>query len=311
MSARRHTWLEFSSGKPPSFRIEAWHPFDFDWDLLSLHKRLKELKRLKLVLETRPKAQTGSHPEVLFDQLPLPLLTSDNYVSEIFDPYLKGFVMMPVKTGFVSGGRYMKLVTSLLPVPTTQVMYDDATLIPKNRHIAIINGRFCITKALVSKEDFYFRCIEFKPFRKTSSRLRPKSKDCTNLFIPRPKAAPASVQRKFDDWLDNALSQPISSSVVAFSFNLAEPWCIEVVGSNRYSPNDSDWACEESFHPDVEPFELSEFEHEESWKVVLAGAKRKVAAYLARRSDGRAILRKAKAVAVGFIDGDLHKVWPK
>lgn len=121
----------------------------------------------------------------------------------------------------------------------------------------------------------------------------------------------STLQSDFDAWLDDALSHPIAPSVVAFSFNLAEPWCIEIVGSDRYSDDDSDWACEESFRPDVEQLALSEFEVGETWEVVLEAAKRLVTAYLDRPSAGSAILRRAHAVTVGFVDGDLHGVWPR
>jgi hypothetical protein len=121
----------------------------------------------------------------------------------------------------------------------------------------------------------------------------------------------STVQSAFDVWLDVALSQPVGPSVVAFSFNLAEPWCIEIVGSDRYSADDPDWACEESFRPDVEQLALPETEVGETWEVVLEAAKRLVTAYLDRPSAGSAILRRAEAVAVGFVDGELHKVWPR
>lgn len=119
-----------------------------------------------------------------------------------------------------------------------------------------------------------------------------------------------SFQSKFDAWLDGALSQPIPSSVVAFSFNLAEPWCIEVIGSDRYSDDDADWACEESFRPDGEPLSLPESEVGGDWELVLQAAKRLVSVYLDRPSAGGALLRRAEAVAVGFVDGDLDRVWP-
>lgn len=106
----------------------------------------------------------------------------------------------------------------------------------------------------------------------------------------------------FDTWLDGALSQPISSSVVAFSFNLAEPWCIEVVGSDRYSEDDADWACEESFRPDVAQLSLPESEVGGTWELVLEAAKRLVSAYLKRPSAGSTVLRRAEAVAVGFVE---------
>lgn len=117
-------------------------------------------------------------------------------------------------------------------------------------------------------------------------------------------------QSEFDTWLDRALSQPIPSSVVAFSFNLAEPWCIEVVGSDRYSDADPDWVCEESFRPDLEQLSLPESEVGETWELVLEAAKRLVVAYLDRPSSGSAVLRRAQAIVVGFVDGDIHRVWP-
>jgi shikimate kinase len=121
----------------------------------------------------------------------------------------------------------------------------------------------------------------------------------------------STFQAKFDQWLDGAMSEPIPSSVVAFSFNLAEPWCIEVIGSDRYSDDDPDWACEESFRPNVDHLGLPESEVGETWEAVLEAAKRFVAAYLDRSSAGSTILRRAEAVAVGFVDGESDRVWPR
>lgn len=121
----------------------------------------------------------------------------------------------------------------------------------------------------------------------------------------------STFQSEFDAWLDDALSQPIPSSVVAFSFNLAEPWSIEVVGSDRYSDDDPDWAYEESFRPDKRPLTLPESEVGATWEAVLEAAKRMIGAYLDRPTAGSAVLRRAEAVAVGFVDGDIHRVWPR
>jgi hypothetical protein len=121
----------------------------------------------------------------------------------------------------------------------------------------------------------------------------------------------STFQSKFDAWLDDALSQRISPSVVAFSFNLAEPWSIEVVGSDRYSDDDPDWACEESFRANVEQFALPASEVGATWEVVLEATKHLVGSYLDRPSAGSVRLRKAEAVVVGFVDGDIHRVWPR
>jgi len=124
--------------------------------------------------------------------------------------------------------------------------------------------------------------------------------------------ATSTFQLQFDAWLDRALSQPIPPSIVAFSFNLAEPWCIEVIGSDRYSEDDPDWACEESFRPEVESLPLPALALDgTSWELVLEDAKRVVSSYLDRPSAGSTVLRRADAVTVGSVDSDLHKVWPR
>ena len=113
-------------------------------------------------------------------------------------------------------------------------------------------------------------------------------------------------QSTFNQWLDASLAHPIPASVVAFSFNLAEPWCIEVVGSDIYSEKDPDWACAESFRPKNPNLDLPESEVGSDWESVLEAAKKLVLAYLDRPSLGAFILKKAEAVAIGFVDGELH-----
>jgi hypothetical protein len=120
-----------------------------------------------------------------------------------------------------------------------------------------------------------------------------------------------AFQSTFNGWLDSALAQSIPAGIVAFSFNLAEPWCIEVIGSRRYSEEDSDWACEEAFRPKVPNLDLPKSEVGSDWESVLEASKKIVSAYLERPSAGSTILKKATAVTVGFVDGDLHRVWTR
>ena len=123
--------------------------------------------------------------------------------------------------------------------------------------------------------------------------------------------ATSTFQSEFDHWLDRSLNQPIPPSVIAFNFNLAEPWCIEVVGADRYNEDNSDWACDESFRPLVEHLDIPESENRSNWEAVLTEAKCIVSAYIDRQSAGSDILKRAVAVTVGFVDGELHKVWPR
>ena len=117
-----------------------------------------------------------------------------------------------------------------------------------------------------------------------------------------------NLQARFDAWLDEALVQPIPLGVIAFCFNLAEPWSIEVIGSARFDEGDSDWACEESFRPVIENLALPAAEVGATWEAVLEQAKIMILTYLNRPSTGSGILRRADAIAVGFVDGELHTV---
>jgi hypothetical protein len=120
----------------------------------------------------------------------------------------------------------------------------------------------------------------------------------------------STFQSAFNTWLDHALAEPIAPEVIAFSFNLTKPNTIEVIGAKFYRDDDPDWASEEAFRPETSDFSLPSPERQKDWAVVLECAKRAIYTYLERASTGSAILKKATAVAVGFIDGDLHKVWP-
>ena len=120
-----------------------------------------------------------------------------------------------------------------------------------------------------------------------------------------------AFQSTFDGWLDRALAQPVPPGVVAFSFNLAEPWCIEVIGSESYSEEDSDWACDETFRPKLPNLDLPESEVGSEWESVLEASKKIVSTYLERPSAGATLLKRATAISVGFVDGDLHRIWPR
>src|SRR5262245_30099940 len=121
-----------------------------------------------------------------------------------------------------------------------------------------------------------------------------------------------SFRKKFDAWLDRALAKPVPAHVVAFNFNLSEPWSVELIGADRYSEEDADWACPpEAFRPKGKKLRLPESECGSDWQSVLEAAKSLVVSFLDRGSSGSERLRQAQGVTVGFVDGDLHKVWPR
>lgn len=119
-----------------------------------------------------------------------------------------------------------------------------------------------------------------------------------------------SFQPAFNQWLDQGLSQPIPTTVIAFAFNLYKPWAIEMIGADTYTEDDPDWACNESFRPELEHLALPDLKSATK-EEVLENAKRLVSAYIDRPSPGSERLRQAHAVAVGFTDGDFHRICPR
>ena len=57
------------------------------------------------------------------------------------------------------------------------------------------------------------------------------------------------MYKKIEEWINNVLEQKIPSETVAFCFNLYEDeddtWSMELVGTERFDIDDSDWACDE------------------------------------------------------------------
>ena len=120
-----------------------------------------------------------------------------------------------------------------------------------------------------------------------------------------------NFQSTFEAWLDESLAGEIPEEVVAFMFNLAEPWCVDVVGCGSYDEEDADWGCDEVFRPETGALDLPEEVVGEDWESVLESCKGMIAGYLKRESAGSALLKRATAVAVGFVDGDVEVVWRK
>lgn len=115
-------------------------------------------------------------------------------------------------------------------------------------------------------------------------------------------------------WIDNLNLNPVPEAVAAFCFNLYdgcddEHWSMELVGTDNYDPEDSDWACGE-----VTDFNSRETEFKWvqkcNWATALAQMTAILRDYL---NNGRfaPVLKEKMAVAVGFTDGDLEILFTK
>lgn len=106
------------------------------------------------------------------------------------------------------------------------------------------------------------------------------------------------------NWIINIdKTEELPLDIVALSFNLYEPYSIELVGSARFNEEDEDWACDEDFEPvqrRCPGFELSDnLEWQEVLEIVVATLKN----LIKELPDLR--LFKVEHIAVGFVDGSL------
>ena len=113
-----------------------------------------------------------------------------------------------------------------------------------------------------------------------------------------------ALKQKLRELLEGLEREEIPKRVIAWHFDLYEPYALELAGSSSFDADDDDWACEDEdeFYPQSSRLQL-DFLSELSWRQVL---KMLVQALRELREQmPSAKIFKCKYVAVGFIDGDL------
>ncbi|MCL2256247.1 MAG: hypothetical protein FWC11_05240 [Firmicutes bacterium] len=118
------------------------------------------------------------------------------------------------------------------------------------------------------------------------------------------------TQKKFNDWLDKILSEA-KELPIAWNFNLYENeesfHVVELVGTKKFDAENEDWACDEKFSSReinsnfLLPLEVP---WEESLRKTIAFVK----CYLNKGKYKNKLL-ETKAVACGFVSGDLELVY--
>lgn len=114
----------------------------------------------------------------------------------------------------------------------------------------------------------------------------------------------------FAEWIDTALAGCTDASVVAYCFNLyEEPTAdtIELIGAADWDERDPDWACD-AVWISAKPRFRAPGRREATWERSLARTVEALERYVDGSRSGAERLRRARAVAVGFIDGDLRTV---
>lgn len=109
-------------------------------------------------------------------------------------------------------------------------------------------------------------------------------------------------------WLDTLLKNNDLDGVIAFNFNLYEgigSFHIELIGSDEYDPEDSDWVCSEIYASRDDIFVVDEKICGKTWEKALYYFRYNVEQYLTEGKFKDKLLSKA-AVGIGFVDGNLE-----
>ena len=113
-----------------------------------------------------------------------------------------------------------------------------------------------------------------------------------------------ALKQKLRELLEGLEREQIPKRVIAWHFDLYEPYALELAGSSSYDADDDDWACEDEdeFYPQSSRLQL-DFLSEFSWRQVLKMLVQALRELREQMPDAK--IFKCKHVAVGFVDGDL------
>jgi len=115
---------------------------------------------------------------------------------------------------------------------------------------------------------------------------------------------------QMEGWLNRALEERPPPEIVAFNVNLYDsPFRADLVGACRFDSDDPDWACDESWEPRERFFDFPEELTAVPWQERLALSRVLLERIIHGEGSAAAAFRRAEAVAIGFVDGDLEIVY--
>ncbi len=202
-------WLVPYDGRGNGVTIEGWYPTHFNWDIATLHTRLSQLSRVKIGYGIRRGHNGADYPEVIFDQLPIPLIANEKSAIAAFAPYWDGFLPIPVQTGSVrEGNRYDKMPSgkrlALVPLPLS--CFTSADEVPQGKHLAVIANKFCISVELYKKlHRSYTRSFVVLPFNADLQLPPPITPDYSASFAKREKPALQVIEARILHFLLESL----------------------------------------------------------------------------------------------------------
>jgi hypothetical protein len=125
-----------------------------------------------------------------------------------------------------------------------------------------------------------------------------------------------NFESSFVNWLNTSLSEDIPSDVEAFCFNLYQPagydnveYGIELIGASRFDKLDEDWACDDMWEPKQREMLIPVEFSTNDWEVCQSKLKNLIQEYLNSTNTNVDVLKQHKAIAIGFVDGNLDLIW--
>ena len=121
------------------------------------------------------------------------------------------------------------------------------------------------------------------------------------------------MYKNLETWINNILVQDIPGNVVAFCFNLYEDidntWSMELVGTESFDEEDSDWACDEVTDFGTRDNPIT-WHKEATWEEILEEVIGVLKVYLDSGIYAN-ILKDSAGIGVGFVDGDIEILYAK
>lgn len=112
----------------------------------------------------------------------------------------------------------------------------------------------------------------------------------------------------FSNWLNHLLKQEIPKGIKAFNFNLyegeEETYDIQLIGSDEFDEDDSDWACTDYFTSGGDVCYIKRTVEIEHWEQGLSYITMLVERYL-QDGENANLLKNVSAIGIGFVDGDI------
>ena len=123
------------------------------------------------------------------------------------------------------------------------------------------------------------------------------------------------IYEEFAHWLDDILeNNEMPEETKAFCFNLYEEsdedhiYGAQLIAAGEYDPDDADgeWACEEVWSCEENIFTVDTSDEENKGRVHAQELIKEMAEEYLRNGKYAGILNGVRAVAIGFVDGDLE-----